>query len=220
MSMKTSSTTHKPPVIYLIRHGSPDWGRVDYKTYHLLPGPPLAQWGQDEAHELGIFMQGQGIHHLLSSPFQRCQQTAQIVRGYTGATLQTRQGLHETQPGETDEQIFNRMCSVLDEAELLSQDGGPAALVTHGAPVMALLAGLGMLESEINRYRLFDHRTLIPTAGAWRLQRRDEGGWQMDLVFVPERSRELLVEASHVEKFPGLDSLLSLGIMPGQIESD
>ncbi len=192
MSNNTTSTIHKPLIIYLIRHGSPDWSRVDYKTYHLLPGPPLAQWGQDEVHELGIFMQSRGIRHLLASPFQRCQQTAQIVRGYTGAALQTRQGLHETQPGETDEQVFKRMGSVLEEAGQLSQDGGPAALITHGAPVMALLAGLGMSESEIDRHRLFDHRTLIPTAGAWRLQRQAGGGWQMDLVFVPERSRELL----------------------------
>ena len=178
------------PSLYLVRHASPDWNRKDI-PYHLPPGPPLTEQGLAEAHALGQFLRLANIQQLWTSPLERCQHTAEIVAGITGASVQVDQQLREWQPQESKEALRDRTLPVVDKAwQWVAQQngaGGPIALVTHGGPIMTLLSALGIDDRTMESLRIYDHRNPVPPAGVWELNRQSLGrSWEMRLVFTPE----------------------------------
>jgi probable phosphoglycerate mutase len=170
-------------VVFLARHASPDWERRDL-PYHLPPGPPLTSAGRQEAAELGDFLQTCGIDRLYSSPLERCLHTAQIAALQGGQSMHVLDELREWQPGETREEVQQRMLRALEATRHEANDGQPYVLITHGGPIAALLLALGMDENRLDQYRVFDHRNVLPPAGAWRVQQADgEHGWACKLIF-------------------------------------
>ena len=92
--------------------------------------------------------------------------------------------LREWQPGETREEVQQRMLRALEVTRLEAGDGPPSALITHGGPIAALLLALGVEVNKLEHYRVFDHRNVLPPAGAWRVQQSDdEPGWACKLIF-------------------------------------
>jgi probable phosphoglycerate mutase len=173
-------------IVYVARHATPDWTRTDI-VYYLPPGPPLTDVGQQEARALGAFLQQAGVKHFFASPLERCEHTAHIAAQPGDAPVEVHSGLLEWQPGDTPATVWARLKPVFERAVEISQDGGPAVLVTHGGPVGALLFGLGMNEATLNSLRVFDHRNLIPPAGVWKVWRDAPGeAWKMELVFTPD----------------------------------
>ena len=170
-------------VVFLARHASPDWERRDL-IYHLPPGPPLTGAGRQEAADLGDFLQACGIGRLYSSPLERCLDTAKIAARAAGQSVQVLDELREWQPGETREEVQQRMLRALEVTRQAAAAGAPYVLITHGGPIAALLLALGMDENRLDNYRVFDHRNPLPPAGAWRVQQTDsEPGWACELIF-------------------------------------
>ena len=97
------------PSVYLVRHASPDWNRKDI-PYHLPPGPPLTEQGLVEAHALGQFLRLVDVQQLWTSPLERCQHTAEIIAGITGAPVTVNQELREWQPQERKERCPTAPC--------------------------------------------------------------------------------------------------------------
>jgi broad specificity phosphatase PhoE len=92
--------------------------------------------------------------------------------------------LREWQPGETREEVQQRMLRALEVARQAANDEPPYVLITHGGPIAALLLALGMDENRLDSYRVFDHRNPLPPAGAWRVMQADgEPDWACELIF-------------------------------------
>ncbi len=171
--------------LYLIRHATPDWNRKDI-PYHLPPGPPLTELGLAEAEALGVFLQSTGIARLYASPMERACHTAQIAADLSGAALQVDERLMEWQPGDTNDAVWGRLSSLVDQA-LAEAGDHPVGLVSHGAPVGVILLNLGLSSEGLARSRTFDHNNPLPPAGAW-VAKQDQPGdpWQLELVFKPQ----------------------------------
>lgn len=171
--------------LYLARHASPDWERRDL-PYHLPPGPPLTEEGRREAAALGEFLDTCGVEQLYCSPLERCLHTAQIAARPRGIAVQILDDLREWQPGETREEVQQRMSRALETTRMPGIESPPCAWITHGGPIAALLLKLGMDEIRLENCRVFDHRNPLPPAGAWRVQPSSgEPGWTCKLVFPP-----------------------------------
>lgn len=178
--------------VYLVRHATPDWTRTDI-PYHLPPGPPLNEQGKTEALLLRAYLRKAGVRLIVSSPLERCLQTAQIVAGpglnghSTGLIpVETWSALMELQPEESDSSIRSRFWPSFEAAWALSGRLGSVAVLTHGGPVTFLLEELGMDPVRLKRDYQFDHQNPVPPAGVWQITRpRSAGPWQMELVFLP-----------------------------------
>ena len=202
-------------VIYLVRHATPDWNNYQL-PYHLPPGPPLSAQCLQEAEELGQYLLSTRPHRLITSPFERCLKTAQIISEITEAQVEVAPGIGEVQPGETEENLRIRVGQVLEEALEAPDHLGPIVLVTHGSPVASLLSLLGMGADDLRSHRTFDHGNPVPPAGAWRAVRADSNPadsypadsnpgdsnagdnnpeaanpvWELTLVYVPDSSNQ------------------------------
>lgn len=173
--------------IYLARHASPDWTRQDL-VYHLPPGPPLTPRGLREAQELGAFLRLARVRRILTSPLERCQHTATIAGDIVGVTPTTVEALHEVQPAESRETLWARLWPVFQDVWQQQAANGqtPAALVTHGGPIMALLSALGIDQQAMEALRIYDHRNVVPPAGVWEVTWDPaDGRWQLQLAFTP-----------------------------------
>jgi probable phosphoglycerate mutase len=175
------------PTLYLARHATPDWSRTDL-TYHLPPGPPLTPQGEAEARQLGEFFRDMGVRRILASPLERCLRTAELAAEVCGAAVARDDRLAEWRPGEQAPQVLARVWPAWVHAGESALAGQPAALVTHGGPIGALLAELGVPAQEISRYqRQFDRNNPVPPAGAWRaLRSAPDSPWSLDLAFQPQ----------------------------------
>lgn len=173
-------------MICLARHASPDWTRKDL-IYHLPPGPPLTAQGEREAQELGAFLRLAAVRRILTSPLERCLRTAAIAGAIIGVTPTTVEALTEAQPAEDHEALLARLWPVFQDAwEQAAQGQTPVALITHGAPIMALLAALGVDPPTIETLRIYDHRNVVPPAGAWEaIWDPADGRWRLQLAFTP-----------------------------------
>jgi broad specificity phosphatase PhoE len=170
--------------VYLIRHAQPDWSRTDL-VYHQPPGPPLTDEGRDQARQLGLFMLQAGIQRLYTSPLERCAQTAQIVGELVKITPDIHDGLIEWQPGEDYAAVQARLRPIFEQA-VDESAAGPVGLVTHGGPIAAQLMALGMSDTVVDRYRVFDRNNPVPTAGAWLVQRAQaRETWSLSLAYNP-----------------------------------
>ena len=187
-----ASSTGGARTLYLVRHASPDWTRHDL-PYHIPPGPPLTEQGQDEARLLRDFLRRAGVRRIASSPLERCLQTAHLVadpqaNGHleVAIPLDTWPGLMELQPGEPIDSIRSRFCSAFQAAWDIAGHHGPMALVTHGGPITFLLEEMGMDGARLKQAYEFDHHNPLPPAGTWQITRAAPNQpWKMALVFIP-----------------------------------
>jgi broad specificity phosphatase PhoE len=170
-------------IIYLARHATPDRTRPEI-IYHTPPGPALNERGLQEAEQLADFLHDMGVVAMLSSPFERTRQTAQIAIRETGASLDFDPDLGERQPIESEVMVTERMLRAFVSGAQRAAQHGPLAIFTHGAPVMTLLKALGLPVTALERCRIYDNRNPIPMAGAWRIERLD-GSLTIRPVFAP-----------------------------------
>ncbi len=179
--------------LFLIRHATPDWDRKDL-TYYIPPGPPLSEEGMEEAMMLAEFFQFSNLHHVYTSPIERCLETARTIAQKNRVPLQIEYGLSEHRPEESHSDVQKRLLPVFNRA--IDEAGqGPVALITHGSPIAIILSQLGMPPNTLDDLRMrFDRHNPAPPAGVWEAVRSGVG-WKLELVFVPNDTR--------VEKFYG-----------------
>jgi broad specificity phosphatase PhoE len=186
--------------VYLVRHGTPDLTRTDL-PYHLIPGPPLTPQGELEAAAVGRFLRDNGVRQLWASPLERTWRTAVLaaaeVAFAVGSTVEISLDhcLAEMQPGETHDDVRVRMWPAWERAVGHARARGPAAIVTHGGPITAILQALQVPQALLDEYgRRFDHGNPLPPAGAWRVTMPPPGAaggapgaaWETQLAFVPD----------------------------------
>ncbi len=179
--------TWRQPVVFLGRHGTPDWNMPNIR-YDIPPGPPLVAQGEEEAAKLGKFLKSQGVQLVYTSPLVRALHTAQIAAKVAGIQVEVIDALAEYRREENDAQVFARVNPVFLRAWSESAQYGPVALVSHGGPVRVMLENLGGLPDVLWHYRKqFDHQNPLPPAAAWRVTTGAQpGGWQLELQFSPK----------------------------------
>lgn len=91
--------------IYVLRHAHRFDFELSRSEWHELAqrstDPPLSALGQCQASEVGKFFEHLGdnsIAHVLSSPYQRCIQTAHPIANALGAKIKVDVGLQEIPP--------------------------------------------------------------------------------------------------------------------------
>lgn len=198
-----------PPVVYLVRHASPN--RSTGVRYDVPPGPPILPKGEEEARRVGEFLREAGVGQLYVSPMQRTQQTARIAAEAGGDIPWTLdESITEWTRGETDETVLARMKTGWQQAWEESQESGPVAIVSHGGPIRVLVEHFGVEKELIAHYtKQFDYGNPMPPAGIWRVTRAErEDAWAVELVFTPEPfkpfPREEAVPAAAAVSYPVL----------------
>lgn len=182
------------PVVYLVRHATPDWSRTDL-VYHVPPGPSLVPAGEREAGELGRYLREQGVRQVWHSPLERTLQTATLAAAVCEAGVRCEHDLREIQPGESLDTVRQRLWPTWERAVSHSLSNGPLALVTHGGPMTAMLTALHLPGDVLAHYtRIFDRGNPAPPCGTWKAARpgADEL-WDVSLAFVPEHYRKQLM---------------------------
>lgn len=185
MLLEQSASLPEPFTIFLARHAEPDRARFDI-PYYTPPGPPLTEKGLQEAAELGEFLRASGVGAILSSPLERTWRTAAIAGEACGVSPALDANLAEWRPDENDRDLKARMQQAFQAGLLLAREkAAPVAMISHGAPIQAVLEWLGMPAKTIERYRIYDHRCLLPTGGVWQVE-KTSGELRAQLVFVPD----------------------------------
>ena len=172
-------------ILFLVRHATPDWNRKDI-PYDTPPGPPLAPQGEQEAAQLAVWLAGQGIQRLYTSPMLRARQTAGIIGDHLRLPAVEVAGVTEAREGETRAAVEERMWRFYEHVGA-NGAAGATAVVSHGGPIDVLLQRLGVTEAILAPLRQrFDHRNPVPCAGAWAVTERG-----CELVFAPEPVADL-----------------------------
>ena len=177
--------------IYLIRHGTVDWEIKGFlKGVH--PGPPLTAKGEQEAQELGVFLQNAGVQKLYYGPRHRSAQTAQIAAAVGGISAQEEARLTEWIQGVTEAENHAHFWPVMEYAIAESAERGPVGLVTHAGAIFYFLKQLGIDPVRLEQYRhMFDRSNPLPPAGVWAAQRNSSAeAWDLQLVFTPLQVKE------------------------------
>ena len=173
--------------VYLVRHATPDWSRVDIR-YDIPPGPPLTPQGEAEAGQLGAFLQEAGIRRIYASPMERARRTAALAAAQVDLDVVEALAINEWQRGESGEAVLQRFLSFWEAALTESTTVGPIALVSHGGPIRLLLGHLQLPTAEIDFYRKqFDRDNPLPPAGVWHVTREhQQTPWVLNLAFTPQ----------------------------------
>ncbi|MDF2542400.1 MAG: fructose-2,6-bisphosphatase [Herbinix sp.] len=90
-------------VIYLVRHGQPDYSPCDERGYigHGKDLAPLSEEGIRQAEQTAKDFRLQDAELIVSSPYTRALQTAAIISKNTGIELRVEIDLHEWMPDIT-----------------------------------------------------------------------------------------------------------------------
>jgi broad specificity phosphatase PhoE len=178
--------TWRQPIVFLARHGTPDWNMTNIR-YDIPPGPPLVAQGEEEAAKLGKFLKTQGTQVVYASPLLRALRTAEIAAEIAGVPVEVLDDVAEYRREENDAQVFARVNSVFLRAWAEAAQYGPVAVVSHGGPVRVMLENLGGVPDVLWHYRKqFDHQNPLPPAAAWRVTSGAQPGtWQLDFQFSP-----------------------------------
>jgi 2,3-bisphosphoglycerate-dependent phosphoglycerate mutase len=166
--------------LFLIRHAMPD--RSLGMVYNILPGPPLTAEGEREAERTAAWFAEQGVEHMLASPFARTRATAEAIAHAIDLPVTYVDALREGGPGETMAQIRERMVELLGQLE--DSPLRRVALVSHGAPIRALLQHTTGDRIDLSVH-VYDNGNCAPTAGVWHGV-RGENCWKWELVFRPQ----------------------------------
>jgi broad specificity phosphatase PhoE len=194
-----SNGSGRQPVVFLARHGTPDWN-MHHIRYDIPPGPPLVPQGEEEAAKLGEFLKANGVRQIFASPLVRAHRTAEIAGEVAGVPVAVVDDIAEYRREENDQAVGSRFAPVFDQAWALAQVEGPVAIVSHGGPVRVMLDQLGILPDHAWHYRRqFDHQNPLPPAGAWAVtQDATSGEWVLRLVFSPQQHTEYLPATVYV----------------------
>ena len=173
--------------VYLVRHATPDWSRVEIR-YDIPPGPPLTPQGEAEATQLGAFLQTAGIRRIYASPLERARRTAELAAATLNLEVIEALPIAEWQRGENEEAVLQRFLAFWEAALTESASVGPIALVSHGGPIRLMLRHLELPTAEIDFYRKqFDRDNPLPPAGAWHVTRaHQQAPWTVRLAFTPQ----------------------------------
>lgn len=98
---------------YWVRHGQSTWNVLDRMQGQEL-GPPLTDLGRTQSAAAAEELAGLGITRILSSPAVRAQQTAEIVAGRLGLTVETEDLLVEKGLDESLPSVLTRVRILLD----------------------------------------------------------------------------------------------------------
>lgn len=188
------------PVVYLARHGTPDWSMTGIR-YDIPPGPPLVAQGEAEAAKLGEFLKQAGVVKVYASPLVRAHRTAEIAAAVAGLPpVEVIEEIAEYRSGETDAGVFERLNPAFTRIWAEAAEQGPIAIVSHGGPVRVLLERLGVESDRIWHFRRqFDHQNPLPPAGAWQVTSGDQpGAWRVQFAFSPQPYTDYLPATVYV----------------------
>lgn len=89
---------------YLVRHGEPDYSNVEECGYWGVGRDfaPLSETGIKQAEKTAMDVRLKTADMIVSSPYTRALQTAQIISHYTGIKVVVETKLHEWQPDLTN----------------------------------------------------------------------------------------------------------------------
>ena len=108
--------------IYLVRHGEPNIG---FGKKHICLGRkdlPLSHEGEKQAERLSRYFREKDLDAIYSSPLNRCQQTARILRdlgGHKELEIRTEESLAEMDMGEWDGLSFTQIRETDPQAYVL-----------------------------------------------------------------------------------------------------
>ncbi|KAB8140147.1 histidine phosphatase family protein [Chloroflexia bacterium SDU3-3] len=169
--------------IFLIRHATPD--RATGVPYQIHPGPPLTEAGRREAREMAAWLASQGVERVLCSPFERARQTAAPIAELLGLEIGYVEGLREAAPHEQESVTRDRIAELY--AQLEDSPLRRVALVSHGAPIKALLQHTTQGKIELAQH-VYDYGNCSPTAGVWHGTRFGPL-WRWELAFRPGQAQ-------------------------------
>lgn len=113
-------------IIYLIRHGTTDYGVKGYTTGH--KDIPLNEIGKDEAQSTAEFLKDKGISKIFSSSLSRASETAKIIALKLGLPVAEYDELMERTAGKLDGVPFTEFYDTLKKVgnfeQMLLQAGG------------------------------------------------------------------------------------------------
>ena len=91
--------------VYIVRHAEPDYTKAEALGFWGvgLNFAPLAQEGIDKAKETAKDARLRNAQIIISSPYTRALQTAQIISRHTGIDVEVEVGMHEWLPDTTAE---------------------------------------------------------------------------------------------------------------------
>ena len=91
--------------VYIVRHAEPDYTKAEALGFWGvgLNFAPLAQQGIDKAKETACDSRLKNAQIIISSPYTRALQTAQIISQHTGIDVEVEVGMHEWLPDTTAE---------------------------------------------------------------------------------------------------------------------
>jgi broad specificity phosphatase PhoE len=89
--------------LYLVRHGESEIPHDAVQSNY-----PLSPLGEDQARRLGERFRGLPIDHLITTPFQRTQQTAAAIASTAGVQVVEEPGLGAISAGELERVPFSQ----------------------------------------------------------------------------------------------------------------
>jgi len=147
-----SESIRRPASIWLVRHGETEWSLSGQHTG--TTDIPLTEKGEQQAVEIGKFLQGRNFAAVLTSPLARARETCRLAGFGANAKLEpnlrewdygdyegrTTKDIRKVRPGwslwtdgvpngESIERVAARAQAVIDEA---SASAGDVLLFAHG----------------------------------------------------------------------------------------
>jgi len=115
--------------IYLIRHGTTDYGVKNYTTGH--KDIPLNEIGKGQAQATAKFLKDKGISKIFSSSLSRASETAKIIASELGLSVREYDELMERSAGKLDgvpfTEFFDTFKKVGDFEQMMVQAGGESS---------------------------------------------------------------------------------------------
>jgi len=112
--------------IFLIRHGTTDYGVKEYTTGH--KDIPLNDVGKNQAQSTVIYLKDKGISQIFSSSLSRANETAKIIALELGLNVEEYDELMERSAGKLDgvpfTEFFDAFKKVGDFEQMMVQVGG------------------------------------------------------------------------------------------------
>ena len=110
---RTSSPDNRPEealTLVLVRHGPTAMTVAGQLSGGGVPGPPLTEYGRGMAAKAALAVERVPelwpdtlpVSHILSSPLTRAEETARIIGGHLGLSIEIRRDLRETEFGTWD----------------------------------------------------------------------------------------------------------------------
>ena len=91
--------------VFLVRHGETQWNAE--RRLQGQSDSPLTALGEQQARQVGERLKSYGITHIISSDLGRTQQTAAIIAGCIGCSVQTDPRLRELNMGVLETRILS-----------------------------------------------------------------------------------------------------------------